>query len=345
MIKFKSSLISKKSKPLVIAEIGQSHLGSIKKIKNIIDTISNTGVDIIKFQTHYAEEESTYDEPFRKFISKKYKNRFDYWKKMEFTQKQWKIIKSYCEKKNLIFLSSPFSVKAAKVLKSIGLNFWKIGSGEFFSKDLINYLSKLGDTVILSTGMSTLSEINEILKILKKKKNKLVLMQCTSLYPSTLQHVGINILSQFKKKFNCFHGLSDHTGSIYPSIYALCSGSKIVEVHFENNKSKLNPDKDSSLNLNQLNELCVARDQIYEMTINPTNKNILINKVKKNKKIFTKSLALNTTLDKGSMIKEKNIKFKKPGFGIPIKKKYLVVGKKLNKKVSSRRLLKITDFN
>ena len=170
-------------------------------------------------------------------------------------------------------------------------------------------------------------------------------MQCTSLYPSTLSDIGINILKQFKKKFNCYYGLSDHSGSIYPSIYALCVGSKLVEVHFKSNNSKLNPDKDSSLNLDQIKELCKARDQIHQLNKHPVNKKILSNKLKKNKKIFTKSIALNTTLDKGCMIREKNITLKKPGFGIPIKKKYLFIGKKINKKVSHKRLLKLTDIN
>ena len=345
MKKFNDSLISEKSKPLIIAEIGQSHLGSISEIKKIINKLSNTGVDIVKFQTHYADAESTYDEPFRKFISSRYKNRFDYWKDMEFNKEQWKTIKFYCEKNNLIFLSSPFSVKAAKTLKSIGLNFWKIGSGEFFSEDLINYLIKLNDTIILSTGMSTISEINDLIKILKKKKIKFILMQCTSLYPSTLSDIGINVLDKFKKKFNCFYGLSDHSGSIYPSIYALCAGSKLIEVHFKSNNSKLNPDKDSSLDLGQIKELCKARDQIHHLNKYPVNKNILSYKLKKNKKIFTKSIALNTTHNKGYMIQEKDITLKKPGFGIPIKKKKLIFGKKLNKKVSHKRLLKLTDIN
>ena len=126
--------ISKNSKPLIIAEVGQSHEGKIKNVFKNIDLISKTGADVVKFQTHYADEESTLDEPFRKKSSIKVKSRIAYWRKMEFSECDWKKIKKYCEKKNLIFLSSPFSLKAIKVLRKIGMKFWKIGSGEIFFK-------------------------------------------------------------------------------------------------------------------------------------------------------------------------------------------------------------------
>ena len=127
-----------------------------------IDAISKTGVDAIKFQTHIAEEESTLDEPFRKNFNFKIKNRFDYWKSVEFSIEQWKSIKKYSEKKGLIFLTSVFSIKAAKMMKTIGIKALKLGSGEFYSFDLLDEIIKLRLPILLSTGVATYKEINNV---------------------------------------------------------------------------------------------------------------------------------------------------------------------------------------
>ena len=172
---------------------------SYQKIFKYIDKLSSTGVDVVKFQTHYANEESTFDEPFRKIFSKKYKNRFEYWKKMEFSKKKWHKIKRHCESKNIIFLSSPFSIKAVKILKEIGMNAWKIGSGEFFSDQLLDYIINFKQPILLSTGLANFSEIDKKVKKIKFKNKNIVLMQCTSEYPSNINRVGVNVLNEFKK--------------------------------------------------------------------------------------------------------------------------------------------------
>ena len=309
----KKILINKNSKPLIIAEVGQSHLGNIKNVFKIIKLVSKTGADIIKFQTHYADEESTLDEPFRKRIGLNINSRIQYWKKMEFTKNEWSRTKKYCEKNNLIFLSSPFSLKAIDILSEIGVKFWKIGSGEFFSVDLLKKIDKLNQPVILSTGLSTYRDIKKQLKLFKNKK-KIILMQCTSEYPSSIKSTGVELVRKLKNKFNVFTGLSDHSGKISPSIMALSLGAKIIEVHFKMNENKNNLDKDASLNFNQLKLLCDIRDDIFNMQSNKINKNILSKEQKINKKIFTKSVTLNK--NKNEIIREKDIKFKKPGFGI-----------------------------
>ena len=232
--------INKKSKTYIIAEIAQSHLGNFKKIKNIIDHVAKTGVEFIKFQTHYANEESTLQEPFRKKI-KNFKNRIDYWKKMEFSKSQWRNIKKYCEKKNLVFLSSPFSERAVDMLEGLNIAAWKIGSGEFFSDNLINKILATKKPIILSTGLSTLKEVKEKTKYLKRKNNSLILMQCTSLYPCNFKDIGINILDNYKNDLKCFYGLSDHSGSIYPSIFAMTKDASLIEVHVSIEKNLNNP--------------------------------------------------------------------------------------------------------
>lgn len=330
-------------KTKIIAEVAQSHIGSLKKIKQIINKISKTKVDYIKFQTHIADAESTLDEPFRVKI-KNFKNRIDYWKKMEFTESQWREIKNYCKKKRINFLSSPFSVEAVNLLEKINTPAWKVGSGEFFSKSLIDKICKTKKPIFLSTGLANLKEISKVVKILKKRKSNFTILQCTSLYPCPLSKVGINNLNVFKKKFKCKYGLSDHSGSIYPSIYAMVESAEIIEVHVATEENYKNPDLKASINIKQLHELVSARDQIYELKKNQLNKKSISNKLKKIKKIFTKSCALKVDKKKGYKIKAKDITFKKPGFGISENDVNKLIGKTLVRDVNSNRILKKNDF-
>ncbi len=343
MFKISNFKISQKSKTLIVAEVGQSHLGNFNKTKEIIKKIGKSGAEFIKFQTHISSEESTLDEPFRKKISK-YKNRMDYWKDMEFTLNQWKKINFLCKKNKLIFLSSPFSIKAVEILKKIKVPAWKIGSGEFFSKSMIDKIISYNEPIILSTGLSTMNEISRMVKLFRKKKIKFIIMQCTSEYPCDLNNIGINILDDYKKKFKCLVGLSDHSGSIYPSLYAITKGASIVEVHVGDKKNKTNPDNTSSISFEELNELVKARNLIYKMRVNPVKKNKLSKNLKRIKKIFTKSCALKLSKKKGQILKKNDIIFKKPGTGIPESKVNLIIGKKLKNNVSNTRLLKFKNF-
>ena len=129
-------------KPLIVAEIGLSHSGDIKKALNFIYLSKKSGADVVKFQSHFAKYESTLDEPFRTRISSKYKDRYDYWKKTEFTESQWKKIIQFCKKYKIIFATSPFSVEAVKIMRKLGCRNWKIGSGEVFSDWIINEILK-----------------------------------------------------------------------------------------------------------------------------------------------------------------------------------------------------------
>ena len=343
-IKINGKIIGDRYKSFIIAEIGQAHGGSFKKALKYIDLISKTGADAIKFQTHIADAESTLDEPFRVSFSKKFKSRYQYWKAMEFSFSEWKKISNYSKKKGLIFLSSPFSVEGVNLLNRLGVKALKIGSGEFFSKNVISAMIKTKKPLILSTGMSKMSEINKMAKIFEKKSVKYAILQCTSLYPSSLKTIGLNILHDLKKKYNCPIGLSDHSGSIYSGLAALAYGANILEVHVTTNYKSINPDMSSSINLQELETLCKARDAFYEIQTHPIDKDKISSKLHKMKKIFGKSIALKKNLQVDSILTLNNLTTKKPGFGIPEDKIKKLIGKKLKKSVSKNRLLKWTDI-
>ena len=169
-------------------------------------------------------------------------------------------------------------------------------------------------------------------------------MQCTSLYPSSLKDIGINILEDYKKKFKCLVGLSDHSGSIYPSLFAISKGASLIEVHVGDKNNKNNPDNSSSISFLELKILVNARNAFNTMIKNPQNKKKINPKLKKIKKIFTKSCALNKPKKTGQILKHTDLIFKKPGTGIPEHKASLIIGKKFTKNAPKDKLLKINYF-
>lgn len=327
-------------KTFIIAEVGQNHDGSLGIAHSYIDAVADAGADAIKFQTHISNAESTLDEPFRKKFSKQDKTRFDYWKRMQFEFDQWQELHKHAEKKGLVFLSSAFSVEAVKLLSKIGMPIWKIGSGEFNNQVLLNAIIEIGSPILLSTGMSTLKEIDDMIKILNKKRVEYGILQCTSMYPTTYEKVGLNIIKMLKKKYNCPVGLSDHSGSIFPSLAALSRDCSFIEVHVTFDKRMFGPDISSSITIEDLNFLIKARDAFFIMDSNPVDKDILSNELSKTRKIFDKSLALKTSLKKNTILKKSHLTIKKPGFGIPYTCINKVIGRKLNKSISSDRILK-----
>lgn len=345
-LKIGKKTIGDHHKPFIIAEVGQAHEGKLSKVFKYIDSISKTGVDCIKFQTHIAEEESTLDETFRKnsYFNFKFRNRYEYWKSVEFSIDEWSKIKKYVEKKNLIFLSSVFSIKAVHIMKRIGIKAIKVGSGEFNSIDIINEIIKTRLPILLSTGMVKLDEIKNLNNILVKKKVPFGFFQCTSSYPAKLEKVGINLINELKNRFNCPIGLSDHSGTIYPSIFSLSLNANMLEIHAKLDDEEKGPDATSSVNLNELKKICEINDAIYLMRKNPVSKLILNKDIKKMKRLFGKSISFNKDLKKGETIKKENILMKKPAIGLSYKDINKIIGKKTLKFISKKRILKKSDI-
>lgn len=170
---------------MIIAEIGQAHDGSVGILHSYIDALANTGIDAIKFQTHIAEAESSEFETFRIPFSYVDKTRYDYWQRMELTTAQWVEVKEHCHKAGLEFISSPFSCKAVDVLEEAGIDRYKIGSGEVTNLLLLQKIAETSRPVILSSGMSTLEELDMAVNIFKEKNQKL-------LYYNALQHIQLH---------------------------------------------------------------------------------------------------------------------------------------------------------
>lgn len=168
-LRINGSIIKKEGRPYLIAEVAQAHDGSLGMAHAYIDAISEIGFDAVKYQTHIASSESTINEPFRIKFSRQDSSRYEYWKRMEFSYSQWVELKEHAESKGLDFLSSAFSIDAFQMLNEIGIPAWKMGSGEFWSEDLLSAMMETGKPLLISTGMSSWAEIDLMVKKLENK--------------------------------------------------------------------------------------------------------------------------------------------------------------------------------
>jgi N-acetylneuraminate synthase len=240
---------------LIIAEVAQAHDGSLNVAHAFIDSIADAGADAVKFQTHIAAAESSPAEQWRVPFSKQDASRFDYWKRMEFTKEQWRGLKEHAEARGLIFLSSPFSLAAVELLSEIGIQAWKIASGEVRNELLLERMLATRLPVLLSSGMSSPDETRATVQRLKSSGVPYLLMQCTSAYPCPAERIGLNVLDEFKREFGCDVGLSDHSGKIWPSLAAVTLGAKAVEVHVIWDRAQFGPDTVASITFAELKQL------------------------------------------------------------------------------------------
>lgn len=302
--------------PFIIAEIAQTHDGNINLAHAFVDAVAKTGAHAIKFQTHIAEEESTQAEPWRVKFSLQDSSRYEYWKRMEFSQEQWAALKVHADKVELVFLSSPFSIAAIELLESIGVSAWKIGSGEVLSERMLDRMACTGKPIIMSSGMSDLNEIDGIIGRLDKRGAEYALMQCTTAYPTAMDQIGLNIVQEFQERYKCAIGLSDHSGTIWPSVAALSLGADIIEVHATMSRDMFGPDVSSSVTMDELRQITQAASAIYTMRKNPVDKTKLSDDQKKMRLLFMKSIVARDDLGVGTVLTFDNITEKKPGTGI-----------------------------
>jgi N,N'-diacetyllegionaminate synthase len=322
-------------KCFIIAEIAQAHDGSLGAAHAYIDAVADAGSDAIKFQTHIAEAESTIDEPFRVNFSFEDKTRYDYWKRMEFTKEQWKKLAEHAHQRDLIFLSSPFSKQAVDLLDELDIHAWKIGSGEAFNPLIINQLKSTMKPILISTGMSSK---DDVISIKNKFENYLpgyAVFQCTTMYPTPLDKVGLNNLKLYKDLGIAIVGLSDHSGTVFPALTAISRGVDIIEVHVNFDKRMFGPDSSSSLTFDELGLIIKHADSVHHMDCSPVNKDKLSDELSDIKNIFNKGLIMTSNKSKGEVILFDDLDAKKPCVGIPSDQFQNVVGKKLLKNINA----------
>ena len=315
----------------IIAEIGQAHDGSLGIAHSYIDAVAKAGVNAIKFQTHIAEAESSIHEEFRVNFSYEDKTRFDYWKRMQFTEEQWIQLKKHCDEVGLEFISSPFSNKAVELLERLGVKRYKIGSGEVSNLLMIDKISKTKKPIMISSGMSSYKELDKTISYIQAKVDDISLFQCTTSYPTKAGDWGVSLIPELSARYNLPIGFSDHSGDIYACMAATTLGAKLLEFHVVFDKKMFGPDSKSSLDISQIKKLVTGVNQIETELMSYNDLKANNSKFNNLKSIFEKSLAINKDLTKGSVIFFEDLEAKKPSnMGIKASEFQKVLGKKIS---------------
>jgi N-acetylneuraminate synthase len=327
-----------------VGEVALAHDGSLGLAHAFIDAIANAGADGVKFQTHLAAAESTVHEPFRVKFSPQDASRYDYWKRTEFTEDQWKGLARHSAERGLVFLSSPFSPEAVALLLRVGVGAWKVASGEVGNPVLFESLAETGLPVLMSTGMSPVSEIDAAVERIRARGLAFAVLQCTTAYPCPPERVGLNLVPFFRERYGGAVGLSDHSGTVYPGLAAATLGVEVLEVHVTLSREMFGPDVPASLTTAELRQLVEGVRFIERMRAHPVDKDLLAREAEPLRRMFGRSLVARADLDAGTVLRADHLAAKKPGTGMPASRLPQVVGRRLARPVRAGDLLSEEDL-
>ena len=342
MIKIGNRKISSKDKPLIVAEIGINHFGSLKLAKKIVDNIKKCGGEAIKVQIHIPHEEMSEEAKKIKPGNSK-KNIFKIIKENSLSLDEELELKNYIEKKKLIYIATPFSYAAADWLNKNNIKIFKIGSGECNNLPLIKHICKFKKPMIVSTGMNSIKSVSKTVSILNRNNIPHILLHCVNLYPVNYDLIRLNRISLFKKKFSkSIVGYSDHSiGNAIPTA-ALGLGAKLIEKHFVISKKRKGPDIICSMDTQELKELITSSKQIHASLI--SNEDI-IKEENITRRFAFHSVVSSENILKGHKLNRKNLTTKRPGTGdFPAFKINTLYGKISKKNIKKNRLIKKNEI-
>lgn len=304
----------------IIAEAGVNHNGSIELAKKLIDVASDAGADAVKFQTFKAEHlvsKNTQKADYQKETTDANESQFDMIKKLELDSDTHIELISYCKHKNIMFLSTPFDHESIDMLNDLGLEIFKIPSGEITNLPYLRYIGGLGKKVILSTGMADIGEIEDALDILfdaGTKKENVTVLHANTMYPTPMEDVNLKAMQTIGNTFDIAYGYSDHTLGIEVDIAAVALGASVIEKHFTLDKNMDGPDHKASLEPQELKSMVKGIRNI-ELALGSS-----IKKPSKSEQpnigIVRKSIIAKSTIKRGAILTPDNIAIKRPGNGV-----------------------------
>jgi N-acetylneuraminate synthase len=327
----------------IIAEIAQTHDGSLGTAHAYIDAVAKTGADAIKFQTHIAAAESTPGEPFRVTFSRQDASRYEYWRRMEFTEDQWRGLAAHAREAGLAFLSSPFSHEAVALLERIGVPAWKIGAGEVASTPMLEQVAATGKPVLLSSGMSGWAELDTAVATVRAHA-PVGVFQTTTAYPCPPEQLGLNVLGELRARYGCPVGLSDHSATTFAGLAAATLGANLLEVHVTFSRECFGPDVVASVTTSELATLVTGIRFIERALAHPVNKDAMAAQLGELKRTFGKSIVAGRDLPGGHVLAASDLAYKKPGTGIAAARRDEVVGRRLLRAVAADTLLREEDL-
>lgn len=306
------------NKVFIIAEAGVNHNGSVEIARKLIDEASKAGADAVKFQTFKAENLVTKNAKQANYQVKNLKketSQYDMLKKLELDYEVHKELLEYCNKKGIMFLSSAFDLESIELLDKIGVKIFKIPSGEIENIPYLKKIARTGKKVILSTGMSNLSDIEFALDILKVNGAKdVTVLHCNTDYPTRMQDVNLKAMKTIQDAFKVEIGYSDHTNGIEIPIAAVALGATIIEKHFTLDKNMDGPDHRASLEPSELSEMVQSIRNIEIALGDGIKKLTSVEQV--NIKVVRKSIVAKRKIKEGEVFTEDNLVVKRPGIGI-----------------------------
>ena len=321
---------------VVIGEVGQAHDGSLGTAHAFVDAIAHAGADGVKFQTHIAAAESRTDEPWRVRFSYEDDTRYEYWNRMEFSAEAWAGLRRHAEARGLLFLSSPFSLEAIDLLRRVGVAAWKVASGEVANPLLLDAVGETGQPVLLSSGMSGWGELDGAVERLRRSAaGPLAVLQCTSAYPVVPERLGLNILGEIRDRYGCAAGLSDHSGTIFPSLAAVALGGRVLEVHVTLSREMFGPDVPASVTSSELRMLVDGVRYLGAALAAPVDKDEVATEMEPMRALFGRSLVARRALPAGHVLAASDLDAKKPGGGISPARLEALVGRQLRRPLRS----------
>ena len=307
-------------RPLIIAEIGINHNGDVKLAKKMIDAAAEAGADVVKFQTFSPER--LYVEEFAKSKKVKFGDKeMSLWDFIDEVKLSWddtKMLKEYAESKGIGFLSTPFSFEDADFLESIGVEAFKVASTDLTTYPFIEHIAKKGKPIILSTGTSTIGEIEEAVNIIKNTGNdKIILLHCISIYPAPPETIYLKSMEILKNAFKLSVGFSDHTAGIHIPVAAIALGAQVIEKHFTIDKNLPGPDQAGSMTPDELRLLRKAADEVWKASGDGWK--VMTEDEKNVAKMARRSIVAKKNISEGEVISLENVTFKRPALGVEAK--------------------------
>jgi len=363
-IKIKNRIINKKEPCFIIAEAGVNHNGDINLAKKLIDEAKKAGVDAVKFQTFQAEKIVT---PEAKQAEYQIKNigqeesQYAMLKRLELSYLDFQELKKYCDQKEIVFLSTPHSSKEDVDLVAELCPAIKVGSGDLTNLPILKYISFKKLPIILSTGMATLEEVKEAVEKIMPINQELILLHCTTNYPTPLNEVNLKAMLTLKKEFNLIIGYSDHTEGIKVSLAAVTLGASMIEKHFTLDKNLPGPDHKASLEQRELKAMVEGVRDIEKRLARGEKADELIKELDVEEslgdgikrpnpseievaKVARKSIIADLDIKKGITIEENMLTIKRPGTGIKPRFINEVIGKKAKRDIKKDELIQFEDL-
>lgn len=330
-------------KVCIIAEAGVNHNGRIDLAKEMIRVAKDAGVDYVKFQTFRPQNlVSKFAEKaeYQKKSTGSEESQLKMLEKLTLSDEDYFSLKSYCDERQIGFISTPFDLDSIALLEQINMDFWKIPSGEITNLPYLEAIARTGKKVVLSTGMSEISEVQEAISVLEKNGTKeIILLHCNTQYPTPFQDVELLAMTDLKKKTGKRVGYSDHSLGIEVPIAAAALGAEVIEKHFTLDRSMEGPDHLASLEPEDLKNMVKAIRNIEQALGNGVKK--VSSSEMENKNIARKSIIAKCNIQKGEVFTEANLTTKRPGNGISPMKWYEILGKKATRDFSKDELIEI----